>query len=70
MGKNANISKFQLKILDTYGNIYSENKGEKMKKLIENELIKIFKRKNIYILLFIGILMIVGYSMFQKIWKR
>ena len=38
-----------------------------MKKLIENELIKIFKRKNIYILLFIGILMIVGYSMFQKI---
>ena len=38
-----------------------------MKKLIENELIKIFKRKNIYILLFIGILMIVGYSMSQKI---
>ena len=38
-----------------------------MKKLIENELIKIFKRKNIYILLLIGILMIVGYSMFQKI---
>ena len=38
-----------------------------MKKLIENELIKIFKRKNIYILLLIGILMIVGYSLFQKI---
>lgn len=38
-----------------------------MKKLIENELIKIFKRKNIYILLLIGILMIVGYTMFQKI---
>ena len=38
-----------------------------MKKLIKNELIKIFKRKNIYILLLIGILMIVGYSLFQKI---
>ena len=38
-----------------------------MKKLIENELIKIFKRKNIYILLLIGILMIVGYSIVQKI---
>lgn len=38
-----------------------------MKKLIENELIKIFKRKNIYIVLLIGILMIVGYSLFQKI---
>lgn len=38
-----------------------------MKELIENELIKIFKRKNIYILLLIGILMIVGYSIFPKI---
>lgn len=35
--------------------------------LIENELIKIFRRKNIYILLLIGILMIVGYSIVQKI---
>ncbi len=38
-----------------------------MLKLIENELIKIFKRKNIYILLSIGILIIVGYNLFQKI---
>lgn len=40
---------------------------KKVKELIENELIKIFKRKNIYILLLIGILMIVGYSIVQKI---
>ena len=38
-----------------------------MNELIENELIKIFRRKNIYILLLIGILMIVGYSIVQKI---
>ena len=40
---------------------------KKVKELIENELIKIFRRKNIYILLLIGILMIVGYSIVQKI---
>ena len=40
---------------------------KKVNELIENELIKIFRRKNIYILLLIGILMIVGYSLFQKI---
>ena len=40
---------------------------KKVNELIENELIKIFKRKNIYILLLIGILMIVGYSIVQKI---
>ncbi len=40
---------------------------KKVNELIENELIKIFRRKNIYILLLIGILMIVGYSIVQKI---
>lgn len=40
---------------------------KKVKELIENEIIKIFRRKNIYILLLIGILMIVGYSIVQKI---
>ena len=40
---------------------------KKVNELIENELIKIFRRKNIYILLLIGILMIVGYSLVQKI---
>ena len=38
-----------------------------MLKLIKNELIKIFKRKNIYILLIIGILIIVSYNLFEKI---
>lgn len=38
-----------------------------MLKLIKNEFIKIFKRKNIYILLTIGILIITCYNLFQKI---
>ena len=38
-----------------------------MLKLIKNELIKIFKRKNIYILLLIGILIMVSYNLFEKI---
>ena len=38
-----------------------------MLKLIKNELTKIFKRKNIYILLIIGILIIIAYNLFQKI---
>lgn len=38
-----------------------------MLKLIKNELTKIFKRKNIYILLTIGILIIIAYNIFQKI---
>lgn len=38
-----------------------------MLKLIKNELTKIFKRKNIYILLTIGILIIIAYNLFQKI---
>ena len=37
-----------------------------MLKLIKNELIKIFKRRNIYILLAIGILIIVIYNLFEK----
>lgn len=37
-----------------------------MLKLIKNELIKIFKRKNIYILLAIGIIIIVIYNLFEK----
>lgn len=37
-----------------------------MLKLIQNELIKIFKRKNIYLLLVIGILVITSYNLFQK----
>lgn len=36
-----------------------------MLKLVQNELIKIFKRKNIYILLVIGILIITCYNLFQ-----
>lgn len=35
--------------------------------LIKNELIKIFKRKNIYILLTIGILAILVFNLFQRI---
>ena len=38
-----------------------------MLNLIKNELIKVFKRKNIYILLFIGIIIIIGYNIFQRI---
>lgn len=38
-----------------------------MLNLIKNELIKVFKRKNIYILLCIGILIIIGYNIFQRI---
>lgn len=38
-----------------------------MLKLIKNELTKIFKRKNIYILLTIGILIIIAYNLFEKI---
>lgn len=34
--------------------------------LLKNELIKIFKRKNIFILLFIGIIIITCYTLFQK----
>ncbi len=37
-----------------------------MLKLIKNELIKIFKRKNIYILLAIWIIIIVIYNLFEK----
>ena len=37
-----------------------------MQKLIKNELIKIFKRKNIYILILIGITIILGYNSYQK----
>ena len=37
-----------------------------MLKLIENELIKIFKRKNVYILLVIGVLIIIIYNLFEK----
>ncbi len=37
-----------------------------MLKLIKNELIKIFKRKSIYILLAIGIIIIVIYNLFEK----
>ena len=37
-----------------------------MLKLIENELIKIFKRKNLYILLVIGVLIIIIYNLFEK----
>lgn len=36
-----------------------------MLKLVQNELIKIFKRKNIYILLVIGILIVTCYNLFQ-----
>lgn len=38
-----------------------------MLKLIKNEFIKIFKRKNTYILLFIGIALILTYNIFTKI---
>lgn len=38
-----------------------------MLKLIKNELIKIFKRKNIYLLLIIGIILIISYNLFQKL---
>ncbi len=38
-----------------------------MFRLIKNEIIKIFKRKNIYILLLIGILVISLYNSFQKL---
>ncbi len=38
-----------------------------MFQLIENEFVKIFKRKNIYILLIIAIIIITGYNLFQKI---
>ncbi len=34
--------------------------------LIKNELIKIFKRKNIYILFLIGIIIITGYNVYEK----
>ena len=34
--------------------------------LLRNELIKIFKRKNIFIVLFIGIIIITCYTLFQK----
>ena len=37
-----------------------------MLKLIKNELIKIFKRKNVYILLVIGVLIIIIYNLFEK----
>lgn len=37
-----------------------------MIKLIKNEIIKIFKRKNTYILLFIVITLIAGYNIFEK----
>lgn len=36
-------------------------------KLIKNEFIKVFKRKNIYILLVIGVLLITGYNLFSKL---
>lgn len=38
-----------------------------MIKLIKNELIKIFKRKNTYILLLIGVTLIFGYNVFTKL---
>ena len=38
-----------------------------MIRLLKNELIKIFKRKNIYILLAIGLLVIFSYNIFQKL---
>lgn len=38
-----------------------------MFKLIKNELIKIYKRKNIYILFLIAMLVILGYNSYQKI---
>ena len=41
-----------------------------MIKLIKNELIKIFKRKNIYILLIIGILIMLVLNIFEKIERQ
>ena len=38
-----------------------------MMKLITNELLKIFKRKNIYVLLFLALVIISGYSIFTKL---
>ncbi len=41
-----------------------------MLKLLKNELIKIYKRKNIYILFFIAILIIVGYNVFENVTNK
>ena len=37
-----------------------------MFKLVKNELIKIFKRKNIYILFLLALIIIFGYNIFEK----
>ena len=34
--------------------------------LVKNELIKIFKRKNIYILFLLALIIIFGYNIFEK----
>lgn len=40
--------------------------GVNMLNLVRNELIKIFKRKNIYVLFLVVILIIMGYNMFER----
>ena len=40
--------------------------GVNMLNLVRNELIKIFKRKNIYVLFLVVILVIMGYNMFER----
>ena len=41
----------------------------KLIKLIENELIKIFKRKSIYVLLIISLIAIIVYNYMKETWR-